>query len=142
MKPRALGEKTDCANGLGVCLKQLRALVQCLISYKLFLYLGMCMLLYKYYALFYSLVDINHSRIPSTVSNARKEWQQTRTRSQTFGHGFSPPCWEKMQMNAIGLLFFFPFLKKNQEISEMHLEGNGERVKEIKPGENSIILYI
>lgn len=39
------------------------------------------------------------------------------------------------------IIILVPFLKKNQEISEMHLEGNGERVKEIKPGEDNIILY-
>lgn len=45
-------------------------------------------------------------------------------------------------MNAFFVLFcfvFFVFLKKNKELSEMLLEGN--RVTEIKPGKDNIILY-
>lgn len=37
------------------------------------------------------------------------------------------------------VLCFFVFLKKNKELSEMLLEGN--RVTEIKPGKDNIILY-
>lgn len=47
-----------------------------------------------------------------------------------------------MQMNAFFVLFcfvFFVFLKKNKELSEMLLEGN--RVTEIKPGKDNIILH-
>lgn len=48
-----------------------------------------------------------------------------------------------MQMNAFFLfrfvLCFFVFLKKNKELNEMLLEGN--RVTEIKPGKDNIILH-
>lgn len=47
--------------------------------------------------------------------------------AQPLGHWFSPPCWEEMPMKTIG--FFFLFLKKNKELSEMKLEGKSKENK-------------
>lgn len=87
-------------------------------------------------------VDSRHGRVPSTRSPTQEEDGDRQAHAQTLGHWFSLPCCKEMQMNAFFVLFcfvFFVFLKKNKELSEMLLEGN--RVTEIKPGKDNIILH-